>query len=110
MKAGNELMHLRGMSEPFGFTFNVLEKGTGNLLVHAVIFTSYEASGDDKMITFPGPEVDPRMAAFIQFCIQNYGKEARESLQQSIKAGAQTLNEMNLKIKQLKGQLKHVKS
>ncbi len=103
----NDLTHLRGMSEPFGFTFNVLDKGR-KLLIHAVIFTSYEVADDDRIMKLPEPDCDPRMKAFLHFCMENHGKKTQDALFDLIKKRGEEIDELEKRLIHLKREIKNV--
>lgn len=102
-----ELEQLRGMSEPMPFLFNTLDHGR-RLLVHAVIFTSYEVADNERVMELARPELDIRMAEFIKYCVNNYAKEAKQKLEKlvdeherSTKKARRDLAELDRKIEQL---------
>lgn len=107
------LENLRGMSDPFYFSFNVLK--SGRLLCHAVIFTSFEVAAN-RQLKICTLDDDPRMIQFVHFIKANYEdhvKVATESVASEIKAGKELLErvrkevaEIDLRIKQAKQQRK----
>lgn len=104
-----ELSNIRGMSEPHGFSFNVLDKGR-TVLVHAVVFTSYETAADsDRSLAFPDPEKEPRMRAFVDYCIHNYGQKAKEQLEKAVDDLAHQIDERKRALNQLDHQIKKLK-
>ncbi len=104
----SDLHNLRGMSEPLAFAFNLLDPKKKTMLVHAVIFTSYTA-GDETVIHLATPEDDPRMASFINYCMSNYGKKAKDALAEAVKKGAEEVDQIERKIIELKRELKNVR-
>lgn len=100
-----DLSHLRGMSDPFFFAFNILdERADGRMIGHAVIFTSFELDKNAN-IKLCAPEDDPRMQHFIHYTIENYGKKAKSALAEEIKRSADNVNELQKKILSLRRQL-----
>ena len=104
-----DISHLRGMSEPFYFSFDVTKKETV-LVCHAVIFASFErlANGDGK-IEICTEERDPRMQRFRHFVIDNYGKIAISALQNRILGLAQELEQRQRELVEIKREIKALK-
>jgi len=71
----DELAFVRGMSEPFFFRANIIKPGN-KVLIHAVVFTSFEVPGKgEEDITICSDDRDPRMRAFVEFVWTNFLKE-----------------------------------
>lgn len=101
-------MHnIRGMSEPLFFSFNV-DKETRRLLCHAVIFSSFEVS-DESTIHLATPEDDPRMPVFIKYCMDNYGKKAKDALVEELRIRSAEINELEQSLKRIKTEIKQTK-
>lgn len=95
------LDHLRGMSNPLAFGFNLLK--TDRVLVHAVIFTSYEI-GDDGEIKLAEPKDDPRMKLFVHYCLSNHADsklKVLEKVMDDIEKRKHELDQLEHKIKRL---------
>lgn len=104
------LEDLRGMSEPFAFSFNINKRNPhGALLVHAVIFTSYEVGDNEQTIHLCTPEDDPRMGPFINFCIDNYGKSTKEKLQEHILQASRQLDHLKREFNALNKKINEAK-
>lgn len=78
-----DISHLRGMSDPFFFSFNVLKEG--RMVCHGVIFSSFEVADDNKTIKICTLGDDPRMKHFVEFVVNNYGKIAEKNVLKAIK-------------------------
>lgn len=76
------LKDMRGMSEPFYFSFNTGKFRTDPLIAHAVIFTSHIVADEKKEMKLAEPADDPRFGEFIRFAIGNYEKGTKEKLDQ----------------------------
>lgn len=85
------------MSEPLFFSFSVL-KGTNQVLCHAVIFSSFLVSDNNKEIKICALTDDPRMAHFTCFAIDNYGKKTKDALAQHIKDRAEEIDKLERKL------------
>lgn len=107
VSAASTLNALRGMSEPLAFTFNVLDKGNA-LLVHAVIFTSYEVADGDRTIKLAAPENDPRMSEFVNYCLKNYAKEGKERLQNSLREIEKEIEDRKRFLKEVDQQIRQL--
>lgn len=86
------LANMRGMSEPFFFTFSVISPKSKVLLSHAVIFTSFVLQESDK-IKLCDTSDDPRMEAFVRYIWHNFlnkkkadFKKQLEKIEQEIRA------------------------
>jgi hypothetical protein len=84
--------HIRGMSEPMGFHFNLDDCGgkmkkNPILVTHAVIFTSFIQHGDAScnLATMDG---DPRMAHFVKYIWDNFLNEYKEKMVADLSAKA----------------------
>lgn len=110
-----DISHCRGMSEPFGFEFSLLNKHR-TMLVHAVIFASFETFADTRQIDWPvTPEQDPRMDAFINYAFKNFAEQRKkllnvqlDGLEKQIASRTRELKEMEHIIKNLKKESEHV--
>lgn len=108
-RAGDDLSNVRGMGEPLFFSFSVLPKSK-SLLCHAVIFSSFQVAGEDTVIHLATPEDDPRFPTFIDFAVENYGKKAKDALAKEIKRLANELNDLEIKLAQLRKMIKETKA
>lgn len=106
MKTDPKLESMRGMSDPMPFAFSLLDKGK-NVLVHAVIFTSYEACGDsDAQIgIFPAPADDPRMGEFVKYCWRNYLKGKKDEINKQLVEVEKNIASHDAEIQRLKQEL-----
>jgi Skp family chaperone for outer membrane proteins len=104
-----DLDHIRGMSEPFFFTANVLEEGRKTLL-HCVIFASFEVCGaSNTSIKIACEDVDPRMQAFIKFVWSNWLKEERSKLNAELKKVENECQERRKSLQELQQQIDNLK-
>lgn len=82
-----DLSNMRGLSDPMFFEFNI-SKDRQRMLVHGVIFSSFEISKySDKKIGILELDKDPRMRAFVKFVWVNYLKENRAMLKELVRIG-----------------------
>lgn len=67
------------MSDPFFFSFNVLDKKRNihnpRMLCHGVVFTSFLVDSDERQIKICDIDDDPRMAHFVRFVYSNWLKK-----------------------------------
>lgn len=109
IKQRGDLDHLRGMGEPLAFEFKTLDRGK-SILIHAVIFTSYEVSDRDREIKIATPEGDPRMAAFMNFCMKNYAIEERDRIQGYIDSLVKEIADARQSVAELQDKLKKLEA
>lgn len=106
----NELKDIRGMSEPFYFSFSVPVKGLLDYVVaHAVIFTTFEIASNDEQLKMCQLESDPRMREFVQYVIENYGQKAKEALAQELRTRVDELDALERKLIELRHQINRTK-
>lgn len=98
---------LRGMSDPFFFAFDVLTQG--QVLCHGVIFTSFIVHSDEKQMKLCALDDDLRMLHFVDFIMDNYGKETIKRFERMLKLKADELNDMERKLATLRQSINQVK-
>jgi hypothetical protein len=98
------LDHCRGLSDPFYFSFNVLDKGR-RMLCHAVILGSFEVSNDNTNLELATLDRDPRMKAFVEYVWENFLKERKAELDKALSAAEQQIKKDKAAIAQLEHQI-----
>ena len=84
----SKLDGLRGMSEPFPFSFTIT-KPDKVMVCHSVIFTSYEVRDGNAQIGLLADDSDPRMAHLLKYIWSNFLKEKRTELEECLKRAEQ---------------------
>jgi hypothetical protein len=98
---------LRGMSEPFPFSFTTTNDNT--LVCHSVIFTSYEVRDGDAKIGLLSEDSDPRMAHLLKYVWSNFLKERRREMEDLLKRADSELSTKKLEFEAKKLALKQLK-
>ena len=86
------------------------------MLVHAVIFASFETHADsDRPINLPSPEQDPRMGAFINYALKNFAAQRKkfldvqiDGLEKEIESRKRDLKELERIVNRVKSGVNHV--